>query len=151
MVINACRTNKKTDSNQNVSHETCKSGSLFNNLIWLTTKEAALFLRMSISKYEENGKEYWKVYAHSRSVHSRTKRVQKYNYKAERESKSQRYIKKVKNLDNKIGGWKKMATMDIYVRLAGVDADCLTLIPSKNDYSENLVCLKSFQDYQGGV
>jgi hypothetical protein len=34
--------------NKSVSHEMCRSNLLFNNLIWLTTKEAALFLRMSI-------------------------------------------------------------------------------------------------------
>ena len=38
----------KDNKNQNVNHEMCESDSLFNNLIWLTTKEAALFLRMTI-------------------------------------------------------------------------------------------------------
>ena len=49
----------------------------------------------------------------------------------------------------KIGGWKKMATMDIYLRLAGVDVkgatDCLNFVPSKIDYSDNVVNLYDFK------
>lgn len=52
----------------------------------------------------------------------------------------------------KIGAWKKMSTMDIYIRLAGVEVkgatDCLNFIPSKIDYSENVVSIQKFQ--QGG-
>ncbi len=40
----------------------------------------------------------------------------------------------------KIGGWKKTATMDIYLRLAGVDiqgaTDCLEFVPSEIDFGE---------------
>ncbi|MBD64195.1 MAG: hypothetical protein CME62_03255 [Halobacteriovoraceae bacterium] len=43
----------------------------------------------------------------------------------------------------KIGGWKKSATMDIYLRLAGVDTkgatDCLEFIPSEISFGGNLV------------
>ena len=42
--------NKKEDftgNNQNVSHEMCDSDLLFKNLIWLTTEEAAKYLRKS--------------------------------------------------------------------------------------------------------
>lgn len=50
MVLDNCqnKTSEKTDRNESVSHEMCDSNLLFNNLIWLTTKEAALFLRMSV-------------------------------------------------------------------------------------------------------
>ena len=49
MVIDSCQDNKseKTDSNQNVSHEMCDSDLLFQNLIWLSTEEAARYLRKS--------------------------------------------------------------------------------------------------------
>lgn len=43
---------EKTDEHQNVSHEMCSSGLLFENLIWLTTKEAAIYLR----KFTSSGK-----------------------------------------------------------------------------------------------
>lgn len=53
----------------------------------------------------------------------------------------------------RIGGWKKMATMDIYVRLAGVEikgaTDCLNFVPAKIDYAENVVSLNNFRD--GGL
>ena len=43
----------------------------------------------------------------------------------------------------KIGGWKKSATMDIYLRLAGVDVkgatDCLKFIPSQITFGGNVV------------
>lgn len=50
MVLDNCqnKTSEKADRDESVSHEMCNSNLLFNNLIWLTTKEAALFLRMSI-------------------------------------------------------------------------------------------------------
>lgn len=49
MVIDSCQKDKseKTDSNQSVSHEMCDSGLLFENLVWLTTEEAARYLRKS--------------------------------------------------------------------------------------------------------
>lgn len=47
----------------------------------------------------------------------------------------------------KIGGWKKSATMDIYLRLAGVDTkgatDCLQFIPDGITFGENVVSLSS--------
>jgi integrase len=47
----------------------------------------------------------------------------------------------------KIGGWKKSATMDIYLRLAGVDTkgatDCLQFIPDEITFGENVVSLSS--------
>jgi excisionase family DNA binding protein len=49
MVVDNCQTNKSeiTGSNQSVSHEMCGSDLLFQNLIWLTTEEAAKYLRKS--------------------------------------------------------------------------------------------------------
>lgn len=49
MVIDNCQTNKseKSDGNQNVSHEMCSSDLLFEKLIWMTTEEAARYLRKS--------------------------------------------------------------------------------------------------------
>jgi hypothetical protein len=45
----------------------------------------------------------------------------------------------------KIGGWKKPATMDIYLRLAGADTkgatDCLEFIPSEISFGDNVVNL----------
>ena len=45
----------------------------------------------------------------------------------------------------KIGGWKKSSTMDIYLRLAGVDTkgatDCLEFIPDDISFGENVVNL----------
>lgn len=45
----------------------------------------------------------------------------------------------------KIGGWKKSATMDIYLRLAGVDTkgatDCLQFIPDEINFGDNVVNL----------
>lgn len=45
----------------------------------------------------------------------------------------------------KIGGWKKSATMDIYLRLAGVDTkgatDCLKFSPDNISFGENIVRL----------
>lgn len=45
----------------------------------------------------------------------------------------------------KIGGWKKSATMDIYLRLAGVDTkgatDCLHFVPEDIHFGENVVSL----------
>ena len=47
----------------------------------------------------------------------------------------------------KIGGWKKSATMDIYLRLAGVDTkgatDCLEFIPSEISFGGNVLSLDS--------
>lgn len=45
----------------------------------------------------------------------------------------------------KIGGWKKSSTMDIYLRMAGVDTkgatDCLEFIPDEIDFKDNVVPL----------
>ena len=45
----------------------------------------------------------------------------------------------------KIGGWKKTATMDIYLRLAGVDTkgatDCLTFVPDRINFDDNIIDL----------
>ncbi|MCP4914972.1 MAG: site-specific integrase [Oligoflexia bacterium] len=45
----------------------------------------------------------------------------------------------------KIGGWKKSATMDIYLRLAGVDTkgatDCLQFIPEEISFGDNIESL----------
>jgi integrase len=47
----------------------------------------------------------------------------------------------------KIGGWKKSATMDIYLRLAGVETkgatDCLQFIPEELSFGDNVVSLFS--------
>jgi len=47
----------------------------------------------------------------------------------------------------KIGGWKKSATMDIYLRLAGVDTkgatECLQFIPEEINFGDNVVNLSS--------
>lgn len=49
----------------------------------------------------------------------------------------------------KIGGWKNSSTMDIYLRLSGVDVkgatDCLKLTPSKISFSENVIQLKDLK------
>jgi len=37
----------RPDESQNISHEMCDSDLIFNNLIWLTTEEAAKYLRKS--------------------------------------------------------------------------------------------------------
>ena len=43
----------------------------------------------------------------------------------------------------KIGGWKNSSTMDVYLRLAGVEVqgatDCLKFMPSKIDFGSNVV------------
>ena len=44
MVTDSCQ--KKSDRNQ-IGHETCDSDLLFENLIWMTTEEAARYLRKS--------------------------------------------------------------------------------------------------------
>ena len=51
MVIDSCQNKKSeiTDSNQNVSHETCSSGLLFENLIWMTTEDTANYLRKTVN------------------------------------------------------------------------------------------------------
>ncbi len=45
----------------------------------------------------------------------------------------------------KIGGWKKSSTMDIYLRLAGVDTkgatDCLQFVPDEINFGDNVVNL----------
>jgi integrase len=45
----------------------------------------------------------------------------------------------------KIGGWKKSATMDIYLRLAGVETkgatDCLEFLPENISFGDNVVSL----------
>ena len=45
MVIDSCQ--KKNDRGQSVSHKMCNSDKLFGNLIWMTTEEAAWYLRKS--------------------------------------------------------------------------------------------------------
>ena len=45
MIIDNCQTEGGRD--QNVSHKTCDSDLLFDNLVWLTTEEAAQYLRKS--------------------------------------------------------------------------------------------------------
>lgn len=45
MVIGNCQ--KKSDRNQSVSHEACDSDLLFEKLTWMTTEEAARYLRKS--------------------------------------------------------------------------------------------------------
>lgn len=49
MISDNCQKEKseKTGSNQSVSHEMCDSDLLFENLIWMTTEEAARYLRKS--------------------------------------------------------------------------------------------------------
>lgn len=49
MVLDSCQNEKseKTDSNQNVSHEMCNTDLFFEKLIWLSTEEAARYLRKS--------------------------------------------------------------------------------------------------------
>ncbi|GAB4017647.1 MAG: hypothetical protein Fur0010_18400 [Bdellovibrio sp.] len=46
----------------------------------------------------------------------------------------------------KIGGWKKSSTMDIYLRLAGVDTkgatDCLQFVPGQISFGDNVVNLR---------
>jgi len=50
----------------------------------------------------------------------------------------------------KIGGWKKSSTMDIYLRLAGVDTkgatDCLQFSPENINFSENVVSIFGKED-----
>ena len=45
----------------------------------------------------------------------------------------------------KIGGWKRISTMDIYIRLAGVDirgaTECLNFTPDEINYGDNVVSL----------
>lgn len=45
----------------------------------------------------------------------------------------------------KIGGWKKSVTMDIYLRLAGVDTkgatDCLQFVPEDISFGDNVVSI----------
>jgi len=45
----------------------------------------------------------------------------------------------------KIGGWKKSSTMDIYLRLAGVDTkgatDCLEFMPTEINFADNVVSI----------
>jgi integrase len=45
----------------------------------------------------------------------------------------------------KIGGWKKSSTMDIYLRLAGVDTkgatECLEFIPSEINFADNVISI----------
>ncbi len=45
----------------------------------------------------------------------------------------------------KIGGWKKTATMDIYLRLAGVETkgatECLEFTPERIEFGDNVISL----------
>ncbi len=47
----------------------------------------------------------------------------------------------------KIGGWKKSSTMDIYLRLAGVDTkgatDSLQFVPDQISFGDNVISLQS--------
>ena len=43
------KTSEKTGKNQNVSHETCESDLFFENLIWMTTEDAAKYLRKTVN------------------------------------------------------------------------------------------------------
>jgi len=49
----------------------------------------------------------------------------------------------------KIGGWKNSSTMDIYLRLSGVDVkgatDCLKLTPSNISFGDNVIKLENFK------
>ncbi len=49
----------------------------------------------------------------------------------------------------KIGGWKKSSTMDIYLRLAGVDTkgatDCLQFVPDEINFGDNVVSLSNYR------
>ena len=51
MVLDNCqdKKNEKTDSDQSVSHEMCDSGEFFENLIWMTTEDAAKYLRKTVN------------------------------------------------------------------------------------------------------
>lgn len=50
----------------------------------------------------------------------------------------------------KIGGWKKSSTMDIYLRLAGVETrgatDCLEFMPQNIAFGENVISLQDRRD-----
>lgn len=52
----------------------------------------------------------------------------------------------------KVGGWKKSATMDIYLRLAGVDTqgatDCLGFVPNEIAFGDNVVAINDFSKNQ---
>lgn len=50
---------------------------------------------MAISKYNENGKEYFKVYVNVRSPSDKSKRIQKYSYRLKTESEARREEKKL--------------------------------------------------------
>jgi hypothetical protein len=45
----------------------------------------------------------------------------------------------------KIGGWKKSSTMDIYLRLAGVETkgatECLEFIPTELNFADNVISI----------
>ncbi len=49
----------------------------------------------------------------------------------------------------KIGGWKNSSTMDIYLRLSGVDVkgatDCLKLTPSDISFGDNVIKIENFK------
>jgi hypothetical protein len=46
----------------------------------------------------------------------------------------------------KIGGWKKSSTMDIYLRLAGIETrgatDCLEFMPQNIAFGDNVIRLQ---------
>ena len=68
MVTNNCHKNNGRD--QSVSYETCNSGLLFENLIWLSTEETARYLRKSVPvigvlAYRQSlkaGKFWWRLF-----------------------------------------------------------------------------------------
>ncbi len=52
----------------------------------------------------------------------------------------------------KIGGWKKSSTMDIYLRLSGVDTkgatDCLEFIPTEINFADNVISIFKTERHQ---
>tara|TARA_Y100000590_G_C15544660_1_gene948389 strand:+ start:546 stop:824 length:279 start_codon:yes stop_codon:yes gene_type:complete len=49
--IDNCQTDSSeiADKTKSVSHEMCDSGLLFENLIWMTTEDAAKYLRKTVN------------------------------------------------------------------------------------------------------
>ena len=130
---------------------------VFNNLIWLTTKEAASYLRKSVnseysdkvlprSKDWDNGDQAVPLKRFLKSINVKPIKIH-----------ALRACFATQMLANgvpapvvmKIGGWKKSATMDIYLRLAGVDVkgatDCLEFCPNDIKFGDNLVELNKYK------
>ena len=75
---------------------------------------------MAISKYEENGQEYFKVYVHVRSPIDRTKRSQKYAYRIKTEPEARREEKSFcKKLREKFKKWRGMASHGLKLLIYG--------------------------------